>query len=120
MRTILLVEDDDAIRSCIAEGLRMASYGVVAVPTTTDALNALDGDGQFDLAVVDVRMPPGHPHGFAFGRMARLERPDLGLIFMSGDAAVAEADGGEPPGPVLLKPVRLSDLIDALEVELAA
>ncbi len=119
MRTILLVEDDDATRSCIAEGLRMANYGVVAVSTTTEALNELDGDGQFDLALVDVRMPSGHPHGFAFGRMARLERPDLGL-FMSGDAAVAEADGGEPPGPVPLKPVRLSDLIVALEAELVA
>jgi CheY-like chemotaxis protein len=120
MRTVLLVEDDDAIRSCIAEGLRMASYGVVAVSTTTEALNELDGEREFDLAVVDVRMPCGHPHGFAFGRMARLEWPDLGLIFMSGDAGVAAADGGEPLGPVLLKPVRLSDLIDAVEAELVA
>jgi hypothetical protein len=29
---------------------------------------------------------------------------------MSGDAGVVEAD--EPPGPVLLKPVRINELID--------
>jgi hypothetical protein len=50
--------------------------------------------------------------------MARLERPDLHLAFISGDAGVVEADGGEPPGPVLLKPVRLGDLIATLEAEL--
>jgi CheY-like chemotaxis protein len=51
MRTVLLVEDDDAIRGCIAEGLGMAGYKVVAVSTTTEALTELDADRVFELAV---------------------------------------------------------------------
>ena len=119
MRKVLLVEDDDAIRGCISEGLGMAGYKVFAVATSSAALNELEGDQSFDVAVIDVKMPRGHPHGFALGRMARLEWPDLRLVFMSGDAGVAEADGGAPLGPVLLKPVRVSDLIAAIEAELA-
>ena len=120
MRTVLLVEDDEAIRAIIAEGLGAAGCNVVAVPTTTEALRELETDGQFDLAVIDVKMPPGQPHGFAFGRIARLNWPDLLLIFMSGDTGVAEADGGEHPGPVLQKPVRIDELLRTIEVEFIA
>jgi CheY-like chemotaxis protein len=120
VRTILLVEDEDAIRACIAEGLGMAGYQVVAVTTTTEALRELEADRDFDLAVIDVKMPPGHPHGFSFGRIARLHWPGLLLVFMSGDAGAVEADGGEPPGPVLQKPVKIDDLLRTIEVEFIA
>ena len=119
MRTILVVEDDDAIRGTIAEGLGMAGYRVLAVSTTTEVLREVKSDRPFNLAVIDVKMPPGHPHGFALGRMARLQRPDLRLLFMSGDAGVAEADG-DPPGKVFLKPIRLSNLLVAVEAEFAS
>jgi CheY-like chemotaxis protein len=118
--TILLVEDDDVVRGCISQGLGMAGYKVVAVATTTEALRELEAGQAFDLAVIDVKMPPGHPHGFALGRVARLHWPGLLLVFMSGDAGVVEADGGEPPGPVFLKPVRIRELIATIEVELVA
>jgi CheY-like chemotaxis protein len=62
-----LVEDDDAVRACISERLRKAGYEVTAISTTTAALKQLDSDQRFDLAVIDVKMPPGHPHGFAWG-----------------------------------------------------
>ena len=52
--------------------------------------------------------------------MARLEHPGVLLVFMSGDAGVVEADGGEPPGPVLLKPVRIKELIATIELEFVA
>ena len=120
MRTILLVEDDDAIRGCLLEGLRTAGFDVVAVPTTTQALRELEARRPFDLALVDVKMPPGHPHGFAFGRMARLERRDLPLVFMSGEAGIAEADIGVPLGPMLQKPVRIKELIEVLDAEFLA
>lgn len=109
-RTILIVEDDDAIRGCISDGMRMAGHAVIAVPTTTEALQELESNESIDLAIVDVLMPPGRPHGFAFGRMAKLKRPDLRLIFISGDARVVEEDG-DPPGPVLIKPVRIGELL---------
>ena len=120
MRTILLVEDDEAIRGCLLQGLRTAGFDVIAVPTTTEALRELDARRHFDLALIDVKMPPGHPHGFAFGRMVRLERRDLPLVFMSGEAGIAEADIGVPLGPTLQKPVRINELLGVLDAELFA
>ena len=118
MRTILLIEDDDALRGCLLEALHTAGFEVIAVPTTTEALREMEARRHFDLALIDVKMPPGHPHGFAFGRMVRLERRDLPLVFMSGEAGIAEADTGVPLGPTLQKPVRINQLIGAVEAEL--
>jgi CheY-like chemotaxis protein len=119
VRTVLIVEDDDGVRSCISENLRLAGDEVVAVSTTTEALAELDAGTRLDIAVIDVKMPPGHPHGFAFGRMARLQRrPNLPLVFMSGDAGIADADSGAPLGPTLQKPVRIDELIRVLDAEL--
>jgi len=118
VRTILLVEDDDTIRGCLLEGLRTAGFNVIAVQTTTQALRELEARRHFDLALIDVKMPPDHPHGFAFGRMVRLERPDLPLVFMSGEASIAEADIGVPLGPMLQKPVRINELVGILDAEL--
>jgi len=94
--------------------------GWLRVPTTHEALRELDAGRLVDAAVIDVKMPSGHPHGFALGRMARLRRSDLRFVFMSGDAEAAGADNGVPLGPALLKPVRLDDLIRVLEAEFAA
>lgn len=113
--TVLVVEDDELVRGSLAEGLAMAGYSVVSVPTTTDALRELENGRSIDVALIDIKMPPGHPHGFALGRMARLRRPDLPLVFISGHPALAELD--EPPERcrVLIKPVRLREVVEVLE-----
>src|SRR5579864_7295062 len=117
--TILVVEDDDAIRSVVSEALGMAGYRVVATATSHEALREIDSDRPIDLALIDVKMPPGNPHGFALGRMAQLRRGELRLLFMSGDPTAARAE--EPPGnsAVLLKPVRLEALLETVRAELA-
>jgi DNA-binding NtrC family response regulator len=117
--TLLIVDDDKAIRGILAAGLGLAGYRVIAVPTGIEALAELKSDRPIDLAIIDIKMPPGHPHGFALGRMARLVRPNLPLVLMSGPPHLVEAD--EPPkGTVLLKPVRLRELLVIIEAELAA
>jgi hypothetical protein len=50
--------------------------------------------------------------------MVRLERPDLPLVFMSGEAGIADADIGVPLGPMLQKPVRINELVGVLDAEL--
>ena len=120
MRTLLIVEDDDAIRGLLADGLGMAGYQVIAFPTSTAALRELKSDRPIDLAIIDIQMPPGHPHGFALARMARLHRPELPLVLISGHPDLAEAD--EPPegSRVFLKPVRVRELLEIVEAELGA
>jgi DNA-binding NtrC family response regulator len=120
MHTLLIVDDDETIRGTLAEGLGMAGYRVIAVPTSTDALGELKSDREIDLAIIDISMPRGHPHGFALARMARFHRPHLPLVLMSGHPDLAEAD--EPPegSRVYLKPLRLRELLDIVEAALLA
>jgi DNA-binding NtrC family response regulator len=113
-RIVLLVDDDDAIRRSISAALMMAGYAVVAV----DHYRGASGRS-FDLAIIDVKMPPWHPHGLALGRMARLRRPNLRFVFISGYPDLVNADTGEPLRPVLLKPARLNQTIAAVGAELA-
>ena len=123
MRTVLVVDDDDAVRGAVSEALGMAGYQVIAVATTTEALRELDAGRAIDLAIVDVKMPPGHPHGFALARMARFRQPTLRFLFMSGSPEAVDLDVleyEEPMGPVLLKPVRIAELMEAADAALAA
>jgi CheY-like chemotaxis protein len=122
MPTVLVVDDDDAVRGAVSEALGIAGYQVIAVTTTTEALRELDAGHAIDLAIIDVKMPPGHPHGFAFARMARYRQPTLRFLFVSGSAEAMDPNVLEHEdrlGPVLLKPVRITELIGAARAALA-
>jgi DNA-binding NtrC family response regulator len=117
MKTILLIEDDDATLQCAAQALRERGYRVVAAPDFRDVFDLLDRGEAVDLMITDIRMPPGTPHGFAMARMARLRRPDLKVLYMTGYSDIPEAEIANGRGKVLRKPITPEDL--AAEVALA-
>lgn len=83
--TILLVEDDDAVRRAARRVLSEAGYEVVVATSGDDALIRVAAHGgTFDLVLTDVVMP-----GIGAGELVeRLHatRPDLPVLFMSGYA----------------------------------
>ena len=66
---VLIVEDDDGIRTALALALEDEGYEVDPQPTAEDALDAL-GDRPPDLMLVDLML--GRMDGFSFIRSARL------------------------------------------------
>jgi CheY-like chemotaxis protein len=57
-RRLLLVDDDDAIRTIAAISLeRVAGWTVIAVSSGQAALEAAQDDGPFDAVLLDVMMP---------------------------------------------------------------
>jgi hypothetical protein len=52
--------------------------------------------------------------------MVRMEKRDIPLVFMSGDAGIAESDVGVPLGPTLQKPVSIDELIRVLNAKFLA
>lgn len=56
---ILLVDDDDLIRTVVAERLRRKGYEVMAARTLTEARSALKGSFP-DAALLDIRLPDGN------------------------------------------------------------
>jgi two-component system cell cycle sensor histidine kinase/response regulator CckA len=110
--TILLVEDEEGLRSLNARGLRSRGYSVIEASNGVEALEALEEkDGAVDLVVSDVVMP--EMDGPTLLRAMRVHNPDLKIIFVSGYAedAFAKSLDEDEKFEFLPKPFTLSQLV---------
>ncbi|MDE3116831.1 MAG: response regulator, partial [Pseudomonadota bacterium] len=83
--TILLVEDEDAVRSFAARALKLRGYNVLEASGGEEALEFVrDHGGAIQLLVTDVVMP--NMDGPTLVRNVRRLIPDIRVIFMSGYA----------------------------------
>ncbi|HWU55731.1 MAG TPA: ATP-binding protein [Rhizomicrobium sp.] len=86
--TILLVEDEEAVRSFAARALRMRGYNVLEAGGGEEALDIVKREGdKIDLVITDVVMP--NMDGPTMVRHVKQLKPDLEVIFMSGYAEEA-------------------------------
>jgi two-component system cell cycle sensor histidine kinase/response regulator CckA len=86
--TILLVEDEEAVRSFAARALRMRGYNVIEASGGEEALEHVrDGKAPIHLIITDVVMP--NMDGPTMVRQVKRIRPDMQVIFMSGYAEEA-------------------------------
>lgn len=82
--TLLVVDDDDTVRSVMVTSLRDLGYHVLEASGATAAMvQALAAD-RLDLVITDLAMPEGD--GRALVARLRAERPDLPVLFVSGYA----------------------------------
>jgi len=89
--TVLLVEDEPAVRKAAAEFLRLRGYNVVEAKDGLDALSAArNHSSPIDLAVTDVVMP-NMSGGQLAKELARL-RPKTQILFVSGYAGKTVLD----------------------------
>jgi PAS domain S-box-containing protein len=86
--TILLVEDEEAVRSFAARALRMRGYHVLEAGGGEEALEIVQNSGNvIHLIITDVVMP--NMDGPTMVRAVKAMKPDLPVIFMSGYAEEA-------------------------------
>jgi signal transduction histidine kinase len=106
---VLLVDDDQAVRTTTALILRDLGFLVDEAPDGTTALSLLAGDADVDVLVTDIAMP-GIAGAELAGRAAEL-RPALPVVFLSGhaDPAIAAHSTGAPRR-LVRKPFRPSEL----------
>jgi two-component system, cell cycle sensor histidine kinase and response regulator CckA len=80
---VLLAEDEEAVRRTSKRMLERAGYHVLAARHGADALRMLEQvKGAVDVLVSDVSMP--ELDGVSLATRARIQVPDLGVIFVSG------------------------------------
>jgi CheY-like chemotaxis protein len=109
--TILLVDDDDAVREITGVLLGRLGYRILQAARATAALALLDAEPAVDLLLTDITMPGGM-NGIELAQAARRRRPALRVLFTTGDPAAVRS------GPVLQKPYRFEGLVSALEAAL--
>lgn len=110
-RTVLLVDDDDAVREVTAILLEDLGCRVIQASTGAAALDILRSGQRIDVLMTDFAMP--RMNGAELAREARALDPTLPLIFVTG---YAELRGLEIEDAQLLqKPFGESDLMERVQ-----
>jgi signal transduction histidine kinase len=112
---ILVVDDDDDVRTVTYETIKELGYEVVALGDPSEALNQLTNE-QFDLLITDVAMPG--MTGVEVARHIRSVGNAIPIIFSSGYADVQEFGEELSEEVVLKKPFRLTDIAARIEAAL--
>ncbi len=111
--TILLVEDEDALRQVAGRILTRAGYRVLAANGGAQALHiAQTHPGPIDLLLTDVVMPK--MLGNEVAARVRAVHPDLPVLYMSGYAQPVLTENGTLPGGITIveKPFTSRELLD--------
>jgi CheY-like chemotaxis protein len=119
---MLLVEDDASVCEVHTRVLEELGYGVVAVENPLAALEQLERRADITLLFTDIVMAP--MNGRKLADQARINRPDLPVVFTTGYTRNAVVHNGVlGPGVVFLqKPTTLGELArkirDAIDQQL--
>jgi CheY-like chemotaxis protein len=118
--SVLIVEDEQAIRTLTRTILERAGYSVLAASTATDAEALFAQEvGGIDLLVTDIALPDGT--GPALFKRLVEKRPSLRVVYMSGytDEMLVDQAALERAGGFLQKPFLADGLVrkvrDALD-----
>jgi CheY-like chemotaxis protein len=113
--SILLVEDDGALRELAVRMLEGLGYGVASAPNGPVALALLDKSPDVDLLLTDVVLPEGMSGRDVAEEVTR-RRPGIKVLYMSGyaDTVLAEHGNLSERTTLLKKPFLKRELAQAL------
>jgi PAS domain S-box-containing protein len=103
--TVVVIDDEVAIRMLISDVLEEAGYRVLEAADGASGLKILQSDSRVDLLITDVGLPGGF-NGRQVADAARQARPDLKVLFVTGYADNAVIGNGhlDPGMQVITKP----------------
>ncbi len=113
--TILLVEDEDAVRMFGTRALKNKGYRVIEARSGEQALDVLRANDGIDVLISDVVMPG--MDGVTLAKLVRMERPLIKLILISGYSEDVARNGIDPEAGIhfLPKPFSLKQLAGAVK-----
>ena len=121
LNTILVVEDDDSVRSFVSETLRELNYTVLEARDAPSALASLEHHENIDLLLCDVVLPG--QNGRELADAVRDRRPRIKVLFMTGYSRNAIVHQGrlDPGVELIQKPLtqftlaaKIRDILDNL------
>ncbi|MBA3522542.1 MAG: response regulator [Gemmatimonadales bacterium] len=117
--TVLVVEDEPAVRAVIVRGLEGGGFRVLEASDGGMALQVVDREGCPDLVLTDLMMP-----GIGGAELAQHLRgrwPDLRVMFMSGYSTedLRRQGAVTPEGVTIQKPFALDTLLRSVNLMLA-
>ena len=109
--TVLVVDDEAGIRMLVTDILEELGYQSLEAEDGQEGLAILQSEARVDLLITDVGLPGGM-NGRQMADAARLVRPDLKVLFITGYAENAVIGNGQldPGMHVMTKPFELDSL----------
>ena len=116
---VLIVEDDDAVRMMLQEGLQRDGFEVVTASTVREALKRI-ADESFDVLLSDLHLPLAGD-GFTLVSAMRHTHPEALTVILSGYPAVDEAMSAilSQADEIFSKPIRIGPLKELIRSRLA-
>lgn len=113
--TVLVIDDEPPIRALIVEILRECGYVPLEAQDGPSGLRTLEAEIRIDLLITDVGLPGGM-NGRQVADAARILRPELKVLFITGYAENAVLGNGhlEPGMEVVTKPFDMAALADKI------
>ena len=110
--TVLIVEDDPAVRVLVSAVLKELGYGYVEAVDANSAVPIIESEQRIDLMISDVGLPG--MNGRQLAEIGRQIRPQLKVLFITGYAEHAAVRGGflDPGMQLITKPFTF-DLLTA-------
>jgi CheY-like chemotaxis protein len=112
LRTVLVVEDEDAIRTSVAEFLRQCGYIVIEAGDPGEAKDLL-ANRHVDLVFSDINMP-NREAGFALEKWLRHHFPGVRVLFTAGFPQ-SGADTRHLREPIIPKPYSYAALLRRID-----
>jgi hypothetical protein len=119
--TVLVVDDEPTVRMLVSDVLEELGYVAIEVGDSAAGLKVLQSNTRIDLLVTDVGLPGGL-NGRQLADAARVSRPDLKVLFITGYAEHSIlGDGQLAPGmAVLTKPFSIETISLRMRAMLAS
>jgi signal transduction histidine kinase/methylmalonyl-CoA mutase cobalamin-binding subunit len=116
-RSVLLIDDEEAIRTSVAELLAEWGYEVLTAPTTADAVQiARQRDGLVDIVISDLRLRQGEDGLRAIEQVRAACGFDVPALLVTGDTAPDQVLRVHESGHIVLyKPVQPKELLAVLK-----
>jgi CheY-like chemotaxis protein len=115
--TVLLVDDDNAVREVTRAMLHDLGYLVLEAGSGGAALDLIDRTPRLDLMIVDFAMPG--VNGAEVARLACRRRANLAVLFITGFAERSTIEGIAEP-QILRKPFMEDELAERVRAALAS
>jgi len=116
---VLVVDDDEAIRVMVQEGLQRDGFEVVAASNVSDALRHIATE-KFDVLLSDLHMPLAGD-GFTLVSAMRHTHPKALTVVLSGYPALSEAMAAilSQADEILVKPFQIGSITELIHTRLA-
>ena len=108
---VVIVLNEPEVADKTVSALRAQGHEALALSDPMTALELLEGAERLEVLVTSLDFAPGKPNGIALGRITRLKRPDIRVLFV-GPADLEKHTEGL--GTFLTSPVSVPQVVEGV------